>query len=269
MTRGRRAFRSVSLLALIASAGWTASSCGTPLLKLPAGPGTPATDAASAIAQAMVACRAVNSISLEMSVHGTADGHRLRGRLSVGLAKPASARLEAVAPFGQPLFIFVAKSDDASLLLPRDRRVLEHGNASDVLEAISGVPLDAVALRSIVTGCANAPDANDAVAFGDDWRVAPDGDENIYFHRADGRWRLVSTTKRGAWRADYSMFTNDLPKVVRLVSQPAGRFDVQMELSQLEINVTLRADTFTLGQTGGATPITLAELRESGPLGAK
>jgi hypothetical protein len=247
------------------------ASCGTPLLKLPAGPGTPVADAASVIAQATSACRGVNTITLEMSVHGTAGGHRLRGRLTAGLAKPAAARLEAVAPFGQPVFVFVATGDDASLLLPRDRRVLEHGKPADVLEAVSGVPLDAARLRSLVTGCADKPDASDAVAFGDDWRVAPDGSDNVYFRRETGKgaWRLVSTTKRGAWRADYSMFENGLPRAVRLVSQPAGRFDLQMELSQVDVNVALGPEAFTLTRTGTAAPISLDELRESGPLGVK
>jgi hypothetical protein len=247
------------------------ASCGTPLLKLPAGPGTPAPDAAPIIAQATSACRGVNTITLEMSVHGSAGGHRLRGRLSAGLAKPASARLEAVAPFGEPVFVFVATDNDASLLLPRDRRVLEHGNAAEVLEAVSGVPLDAAGLRSLVTGCADAPDASDAVAFGDDWRVAPDRSDNVYFHRdgGNGAWRVVSTTRRGAWRADYSMFADNLPHAVRLVSLPAGRFDLQMEFSQVDVNVPLGPEAFRLTRTANATPIGLDELRASGPLGAK
>jgi hypothetical protein len=256
--------------ALLGAALLTAS-CGTPLLKLPIGPGTPAADAASVIDQATSACRAVNTLTLEMSVHGTAGGHRLRGRLSAGLAKPASARLEAAAPFGPPVFVFVAINDDASLLLPRDRRVLEHGKAADVLEAISGVPLGAAGLRSLVTGCADKPDASDAVAFGDDWRAAPDGSDNVYFRRegGNGTWRIVSTTKREAWRADYSMFENGLPHAVRLVSQPAGRFDLQMELSQVDVNVPLGPEAFRLTPAGTPTPITLEELRESGPLGVK
>lgn len=258
-------------LLLAALAALSTASCGAPLIKLPAGPGTPAPDAASVIAQATSACRAVNTITLEMSVSGKAAGHRLRGRLTAGLARPASARLEAVAPFGEPIFVFVAASDDASLLLPRDRRVLEHGKASDVLEAVSGVPLDAAALRLLVTGCANAPDASDAVAFGDDWRVAPDGADNVYFRRegANGMWRLVSTTKRGVWRADYATFENGLPNAVHLVSQPAGRFDLQMQFSQVDVNVPLGPEAFQLRKTGDPAPISLDELRESGPLGVK
>jgi hypothetical protein len=253
------------------------SSCGAPLLKLPTGPGAPATDAPSVIAQATDACRAVNTITLEMSVSGSAGGHRLRGRLTAGLARPASARLEAVAPFGQPVFVFVASGSDASLLLPRDRRMLEHGMPADVLEAITGVPLDAAALRALVTGCATAPDASDTVAFGETWRVAPDGADNVYIRRDPStgsgqvRWRVVATTRRGenGWRAEYSMFEGNLPRVVRLVSLPAGRFDLELDLSQVELNVALGPEAFRLQQTGAADPITLDELRRSGPLGEK
>ena len=52
-----------------------------------------------------------------------------------------------MAPFGQPLFIFVATGDDATLLLPRDERVLEHGRPDAVLEAVAGVPLGAADLH--------------------------------------------------------------------------------------------------------------------------
>jgi hypothetical protein len=259
------------------AAALAVSSCSAPLLKLPSGPGTPANDAAQVIAEATEACRAVNTITLEMAVHGSAGGRRLRGRLTAGLARPALARLEAVASFGPPVFVFVSSGNDASLLLPRDRRVLEHGMPADVLEAVSGVPLDAGALRSLVTGCATRPDASDTVSFGDNWRVAPDGADNVYFRRdpstssGQAPWRLVATMRRGesGWRAEYLMFDHNLPRMVRLVSLPAGRFDLQLDLSQVELNVALGPEAFRLQQTGAADPITLDELRRSGPLGEK
>ena len=80
-----------------------------------------------ALAQATDACRAIRTLTAEVAVSGSAGGHRLRGRLSVGVAAPASVRLEAVAPFGAPLFFFVATDNDATLLLSQDDRVLEHG----------------------------------------------------------------------------------------------------------------------------------------------
>jgi len=270
MTQGRALSASQVLLAAA-----LASSCAAPLMKLPTGPGVPAADGAAVIGQATAACRAIDTLTVEMSVRGSVGGRRLRGRLSAGLARPSSARLEAVASFGQPVFVFVATNNDASLLLPRDRRVLEHGNPADVLEAVAGVPLDAAALRSVLTGCARAPDASGTVSLGDTWRVAPDADDDEYFRRdgASSPWRLVATRHRPAptnaagWRADYLMFENNLPRTVHVTSQPAGRFDLEIVLSQIEVNVALGAETFRPLQAAGAVPISLDELRRSGPLG--
>lgn len=56
---------------------------------------------------------------------------------------------------------------------------------------------------------------------------------------------------------------------MRIVSQPAGRFDLQLDLSQVEVNVPIAPDAFRLQQIAAADPITLDELRRSGPLGEK
>ena len=261
----------------LGAAALLSASCGAARMKLPAGPGVPAGDGAAVIAQATFACRAISTITLEMSVHGSVGGRRLRGRLTAGLATPSSARLEAVAPFGQPVFVFVASDADASVLLPRDRRVLEHGRPAAVLDAVAGVPLDAAGLRSLVTGCAHAPDAAGTMSLGDMWRVAPDADDEVYFRRdpstgaGQAAWRLVATQHRGehGWRAEYGMFENNLPHTVRLVSDPPGRFDLQLDLSQIELNVPLGAEAFRIDAPTGASPITLDELRQSGPLGEK
>ena len=69
-----------------------------------------------------------------------------------------------MAPFGPPIFIFVATSDDATLLLPRDDRVLEHGRSDAVLDAVAGVPLSAADLRVDVDRMRADADAQDATA---------------------------------------------------------------------------------------------------------
>src|SRR5256712_4136769 len=145
--RKGRGFPGVLIVAV-----WCAG-CAAPLVKLPTGPGTPASDAADALTDAVAACRAVSTLSAEVGVSGSVGGRRLRGSLLVGVAPPASARIEAVAPAGQPIFIFVASGNDATLLLPRDNRVLRHGRPDAVLEAVAGPPLGAVELRETLTGC--------------------------------------------------------------------------------------------------------------------
>ena len=43
-------------------------------------------------------------------------GQKVRGRLAVGMLAPASVYLEAPAPFGAPLFVFAAATDDDATL---------------------------------------------------------------------------------------------------------------------------------------------------------
>lgn len=244
-------------------------------MKLPSGAREPAADIRDAVAEATTACRRVTSISTEVGASGSVGGQRLRGRLLAGLAAPSSARLEAVAPFGQPVFIFVARGSDATLLLPRDNRVLEHGRPAEVLEAIAGVPLDAAELRSVLLGCAMAPDSDSGRRVGDEWRVVSDGPNDVYLRRESrsGPWHIVATVRRDAggaqWRAEYRDYQNGLPRSVRLVAPDSKRFDLRLALSQVETNVPLGPEVFRVEIPPAAVPIALPELKQAGPLRGK
>ena len=259
--------RIVALLAL-ACAG-----CAPALMKLPSSPAAPASDGRDAVADATSACQRVTSMTAELAVTGSVGGQRIRGRMIVGVARPGSVRIEAAAPFGAPLFIFVARGGEATLLLPRDDRILEHGKPADVLEAIAGVPLDPVDLRAVLTGCAVAPDAAEAQQSGSDWRIVPDGQGRIYLHRdsASAPWRLAAATRppsgsADGWRAEYRNFQDGLPHEVRLTSAMPRRFDLRVTLAQVETNMVLGPEAFQIEVPRTARPITLDELRESGPL---
>ena len=232
------------------------------------------------VAEATKACRASSTLTAEIAVTGSVGGRRLRVGLLAGVAAPASVRLEAVAPFGSPFFIFVAQNGEATLLLQRDNRVLERGNPKDVLEAVAGVPLDAAELGRTLIGCASGPDPQRARRLGDDWRVAPDGMNDLYLHRETpgGAWRIAATLHREAtgpgWRAEYRDFASGppaegMPRSIRLTSDDRKRFDVRLALSQVELNATLDADVFRVQIPASARPIGLQELRESGPLGRR
>jgi hypothetical protein len=245
-------------------------------MKLPSGPGAPAPDAAEAIADATAACRLVSTLTAEIAVSGSVGGQRLRVRLLAGVAPPASARLEAIAPAGQPFFIFVASGSDATLLLPRDERVLEHGSPAAVLQAVTGVPLDASDLRAALTGCAQAPDHAEGRMAGDDWRVVPDGPTTLYLQRdrQAARWRLVATAHHasarsgaaeGEWRAEYGDFQDGLPRTVHLASLDRGRFDLLLKLSQIALNDPLGPDVFRVQIPPTSRPMTPDELRHARP----
>ena len=260
-------FRGLLVLAVACGTG-----CAPALMKLPSGPGAAASDAADVLADATSACRAVATITAEIGASGSVAGQRFRARLSAGLASPASARLEAAAPFGAPMFILVATGDDATLLLPHDGRVLEHGRPDAVLEALAGVPLDPSALRAALVGCSMAPDLSGAKQLSDDWRMIPDGPNEIYLRREHqpDQWRLVATVfhpspATAGWRAEYRDFQSGLPRSVRFVANQRDRFDLRLSLSQVDLNTQLTPEVFRVRVPPDADPITLDELRRARP----
>jgi hypothetical protein len=248
-------------------------------MKLPAMPpaaAPAAADAASVIDEATRDCRTIRTLTAEVAASGKVGGQRVRVKLSLGVSRPASARIEAVAPFGPPIFIFVADGADATLLLPRDDRVLEHGEPDHVLDAAAGVPLTAAELRTTLTGCLAEADRGALVAAGDDWRVWRGGADEAYLHRDPSAraWRAVASIHKGAagggWRAEYRDHLNGLPRTIRLASLDAGggtgaAFDLTLALSQVETNVTLEADAFRIQVPRTAQPISLEELRHARP----
>src|SRR5581483_364601 len=216
--------------------------------------------------------RTINTFTAEIGVSGSVSGRKMRGRLLAGLAAPASARLEAPAPFGPPIFIFVARGDDGTVLLPRDRRVLEHGRPDAVLEAMTGVSLRPAELRTTLTGCADEREAtDDARSLGAGWLMIP-GPRRLYLRRGKPTepWRIVAALSRDSagaeWRAEYSDFSGGLPRSLRLASTEANRFNLKLALAQVETNVGLGEEAFRVQIPAATAPITLTELREAGPL---
>jgi hypothetical protein len=250
-------------------------SCGAPLMTLPAGPGAPASDAERALVEATTACRGVSTMSAEVAVAGSVGGRKVpRSRLLVGLAAPASARIEAPAPFGAPVFVLVADASDAPLLFERENRVLEHGSPQVVFEALTGIPIGLADLAATLTGCPRNADARGARQVGDDWLIVPDEGGVAYLRRAApaGAWQVVAVVHRDSpgadWRSEYAGFQGGLPRAIRLAGLDARRFDLHLSLSQVDINVPLAADVFRVRVPASAQPISIDDLRQREALGA-
>jgi hypothetical protein len=266
-----RARAGLCLLVCLAAAAVFTSACAPPLMKLPAGLGSTAANAEAALAEATSACRTISTFTAEIHVSGSIGASRVRGRLLAGFAAPASARLEALAPFGAPLFIFVAHQGDASLLLPRDERVLEHGRPEEVLDAVAGLPLSPAVLRVALTGCGVQPDASAARDMSGGWLRVPDGDGALFLRRASAGapWRVAVALHRltggGDWRAEYAEASSGLPRLVRLASEDRRKFDVRLELLQPAVNETLGPDVFRLDPSRAVHAMSLDELRAIAP----
>ena len=126
----------------------------------------------------------------------------------------------------------VARAGDATLLLTRENRILEHGRADEILEAVAGIPLDAcrspddarrmpAAVRQrgprLEGGTVQVPRVRSATTGGSSPKVRARRTSTA--NRAQRPWRLVASVRRDpgrpAWRVEYRDFENNLPQTIR------------------------------------------------------
>ena len=255
------------LLALLLSA------CATRLPPRPTGAPTPDASAAAAFVSATASCKGFRSIEGELSLSGRAAEERVRGRILTGLESGGLVRLEAVAPFGAPFFILAGKSERATLLLPRERRVLKDTSVRDVLERITGLSLGADDLRLILSGCLveNAT-AADGRRWGNEWKAVTLAPERIaYLRLQNGQW-LLTAADYGPWHVDYSAHASGYPRMIRIRSGPGSRspgdggIDITARIEQLEVNTQINPRAWDVEIPSDADPMTLDDLRSIAPL---
>jgi hypothetical protein len=257
--------RILILLASAALAGATIS-CAPRLISLPAGSGTAFPDYDAAYAQAVERCRGIRTLRGVLGISGRAAGNRFRASIDAGFEAPSKVRLEMPAP-GRPIFTFVAANDRATLLLPRDRRVLRDAPPAATLEALAGIALSPDDLRSIVAGCGfGAAQPSSGRAFDRNWASVDMGGTVNYLRQVNGRWRLAAAV-RGPVEVRYDDFAGETPTSVRLRVPGAQPTDLMVRLSQIDTNETLAPEVFQVEIPSDASPLTLDELRQAGPLG--
>jgi len=254
---------------LLAAACLVAASCAPRLITLPSGAGTDFPDYASAYEQATEGCRGVRTMAAVLSISGRAGSQRFRAKIDAGFEMPARVRLEFPAP-GKPIFTYVAIGDDATLVLPREGRVLRHAPPAATLEALAGVAIGPEDLRTIVTGCGFATGApTRGRAFERAWVAVDSGEATSWLQQVDGAWRLVAAV-RGPVEIRYADFSSGRPATIRLRTssgQAAPATDLTIRLSQVDINQPLDSAVFQVDVAPDATPMTLEQLRQAGPLG--
>jgi outer membrane lipoprotein-sorting protein len=255
------------VLLLAASAG----ACAPGGLQLPNGEGEVFPDYQQAMQEAARGCRDARSLSAALAISGRAGGEKLRGHVMAGLADAGRIRLEGVAPFGPPAFILVADGSTATLLLPRDNRVLTGESAAAILQALVGLDLGPTDLLAILAGCVVPnPQATGGRSYSSDWaRLDLSNGATAFLQRdRQRRWRIRAGL-RPPLRIEYESAGGSTPTIVRLRVADAAGTDLRIGLSQVDLNVPLAAKAFALKIPADAAPITLAELRQSGPVGAK
>ena len=207
---------------------------------------------------------------------GKAGSERLRGTLHTGFAPPESLRLEAVAPFGGPFFLLAGTGGKATLLLPREDRVLPDAPAAAILEALAGLDQAPSDLRAWIAGCAAATgEISNLRGHGVDWAAADlASGRHLWIHRTPasargaGGWRLVAVNA-GPLTVEFSEHVGTQPGRLRIRRAPGpgvAALDVGLALRQVERGVDLPDATFVVEVPADAVPITIEELRQAGPL---
>jgi hypothetical protein len=262
-------------------AAMTAGCAAVAPLTLPGGSWAPEPGGDAALASATAACGGVRTLTAEIAIRGQVGGQRLRGRVLAGFERGGAIRLEAPAPFGAPFFILTARADRGTLWLPRDRRLLRDAPVADILDAIVGLRRSSDDLLGLLAGCLAAARP---VASGDGARRNPAGwlmatleDGTVAYLRRDGStWRLQAGHREAAanassWSVNYERFAPTFPDLVRISTvAPAGTPGpgavLSLEVSQRETNTPIDARAFEAVAAPDARPMTLDELRRTGPL---
>jgi hypothetical protein len=260
----RRDARLFPLVAVVA----LSAACAPALTKLPTGPSTSYADFATAHTEATQACRGVRTLRAVLGISGRA-GRRFRANVDAGLAAPARVRLELPAP-GKSIFVFVTTGDRATLVLPREGRVLRDAPPAATLEALAGISLAPDDLRTILAGCGvGSAQPTAGRAFGTEWVAVDAGDTVQWLHRVSGAWQLAGST-RGSLEVRYADYVAARPSTIRVRMLPregSVTTDLTIRLSQVDVNESLDAAVFEVDVPADAVPLTLEELRKSGPLG--
>jgi hypothetical protein len=237
---------------------------------IPTGAGVPAPEAALAWTQASEACRGADSLSAELRVTGKAAQQRLHSATLHGaVTSRDQIYFEMPVPFGAPGFVLAGTGARATLLLPRDKRVLT-ARADDIVEALVGLKLGPKQLLAVLAGCVDqSAQVSEAQRFGDLIAVTtPAG--RVFLREGPGGWR-VAAAATGTLIVDYQKLAGLWPSQVRITTAAGATpaLDLSIGLSQVEINGQLDASIFSPNVPVDATPLTLQQLRDAGPLGEK
>ena len=252
-----------------------AAACAPKAPPRPVGNPTADPTAADAFVTATAACKGFRSIEGELSLSGRAGGERVRGRILTGLESGGNVRLEAVAPFGAPFFVLAGRNERATLVLPREHRVLKDTGVADVLGRITGLTLGADDLRLIVSGCLiDQAVPSDGKQWGSEWKAVTIGPDRVAYLRMQNGQPVLTAADYGPWHVDYSAHSAGFPRVVRVrrieKNSPGDTaIDIIARVEQLEVNTQINPRAWAVEIPSDADPMTLDELRSIAPLAEK
>ena len=118
--------------------------------------------------------------------------------------------LDKLALFGVPALILASDGMSTTLLFPRDRHVLRGVAVAEVLDATTGLDLDAEHLRLVLLGCLGTTGDVVGSRLGD-WRVVDVSDARLFIRRG-----VVVAAEYRDWQIDYGAHQGGVPRAVRV-----------------------------------------------------
>ncbi|MEO8484217.1 MAG: hypothetical protein ABI634_18545 [Acidobacteriota bacterium] len=254
--------------ATVAVIAVAAGACASRGFTAPQGPSKPATDAARSWREATSKCADLQALQAQARLSGRVGRQRIPG-LIVGVIATRANEIGLEARLsGSAAFVLAGRAGEATLVLPQERRVVV-ASASAILEALVGVAWDPSRLMAVLAGCV-APDADvqSGSEFNDGTLVVNlAGGDLAYVTTLNGR-PVVRAARSGGLRVDYRRGTGEWPAEVRIASEPGQvpAVALQLRLETVVLNPVIDPRTFTVTVPAGAEAMSVAQLRDGGPL---
>lgn len=172
------------------------------------------------------------------------------------------------ASFGAPLFVLAGTAERATLVR-RDKRVVT-ARADDIIEALTGLKLGPRELLAVLAGCADqTPAFSSAAQFGDLVAVTT-ARARVFLRQREARWQ-VAAAELSPLLLEYLAMDGSWPARIRITSSASSSLEVRISvaLSQIDVNTPIAASVFVPNPPAGAIPMTIEQLRQSGPMAGR
>ena len=200
-----------------------------------------------------------------LKVRGEGPEGRFSATELVVFERPGRVRVELLATFGASRWIAVTDGGEITVLFPRSREYLQESAVEDVVSALLGIRLRPEEVMAILAG-SGLPlgEANPARAerVGEGVRVVlsgelPDGpDERVDIERGQVR-EAVGSRYRVVYPTDWKQMGRTAPERIELASD---QIEISLTVEDLDINVRLDPEAFTISIPEGAARLGVAEI---------
>jgi outer membrane biogenesis lipoprotein LolB len=243
-------------LAVAACAVAVTAACGHSIFRPPGGPGRQPADASTPWSAATSTCRSATSYQA-----ATRAGGRFRG-LSVDIAVTVDQVHMSASHSGQPIFLLVGSTSQATLWLRREDRAVT-APAGEIVDALLGVSVPPARLLAVLTGCVTQSfDVTSATEY-DRLLAIQTADARVYLEPAPSGWRARAGEVEG-FSVEYDWRATPQPAKIWIRSIPGRepRTSVDLSISDAAVNEPIPPAAFQLPQGASrAQTMTLEELR--------